>query len=377
MARVGEHRDASFRGRLADTLTDARTVLGGENTTFAGLGYSPVVTALDDAVAKISSELAVSRVKPTRMRELGALLHQVDGTRRELHEHRLRSYAQIDAELDSLQHSQSLKELLEKAPTALTRCCGVDESGLWSIRDGNVALISLHCSDDSNRATEIKEALSPIPLHAQLLETEVIRRRAGVLVLNARSDPRVDRVTDDRFGADAHVTVPIMPEGKVVGFFHGGCYPGNRLVDAFDFDAVGMFARGFGRVLERVVLRTRISQQREYFERMVVSEADFAARLADSKIALDDGGNVVPEGRVPPPLPPEARIRSLLTARELEVLELMAAGRTNREIATEFVVSVGTVKFHVKHILSKLNATNRAQAVSRYMRIAVAQRASF
>lgn len=54
-----------------------------------------------------------------------------------------------------------------------------------------------------------------------------------------------------------------------------------------------------------------------------------------------------------------------LSARELEVLGLLAAGAANREIARELFVSPHTVKKHVSHILDKLAAGNRTQAVSR------------
>jgi LuxR family maltose regulon positive regulatory protein len=54
-----------------------------------------------------------------------------------------------------------------------------------------------------------------------------------------------------------------------------------------------------------------------------------------------------------------------LSDRELEVLRLLAAGRSNPEIADELVVVVDTVKKHVSHILEKLGATNRTQAVAR------------
>jgi LuxR family transcriptional regulator, maltose regulon positive regulatory protein len=54
-----------------------------------------------------------------------------------------------------------------------------------------------------------------------------------------------------------------------------------------------------------------------------------------------------------------------LSDRELEVLELVAAGKANREIAEELVVALDTVKKHVTHILDKLGASNRTQAVTR------------
>src|SRR5499427_8461815 len=54
-----------------------------------------------------------------------------------------------------------------------------------------------------------------------------------------------------------------------------------------------------------------------------------------------------------------------LSARELEVLALLAAGKSNQQIADELVVVLDTVKKHVGHILGKLGAANRTQAVAR------------
>jgi LuxR family transcriptional regulator, maltose regulon positive regulatory protein len=54
-----------------------------------------------------------------------------------------------------------------------------------------------------------------------------------------------------------------------------------------------------------------------------------------------------------------------LSDREVQVLRLVAAGRSNREIAEELVVVLDTVKKHVGHILDKLGAVNRTQAVAR------------
>ena len=56
-------------------------------------------------------------------------------------------------------------------------------------------------------------------------------------------------------------------------------------------------------------------------------------------------------------------IRRDLTERELEVLRLLAHGRTNREIAAELVLSGETVKTHVGNILAKLHLAHRTQAV--------------
>jgi DNA-binding NarL/FixJ family response regulator len=60
---------------------------------------------------------------------------------------------------------------------------------------------------------------------------------------------------------------------------------------------------------------------------------------------------------------PVDRLPDDLTPREAEVLTLIAAGLSNREIAGELVVSDATVKTHVNHVFAKIGARDRAQAV--------------
>jgi DNA-binding NarL/FixJ family response regulator len=77
-------------------------------------------------------------------------------------------------------------------------------------------------------------------------------------------------------------------------------------------------------------------------------------RLLDKFVDLlpDPGAN----GRLDATLEP-------LTDREREVFEMIASGRSNREIAQKLFLSEGTVKVHVGHILSKLGLRDRVQAV--------------
>jgi DNA-binding NarL/FixJ family response regulator len=64
-----------------------------------------------------------------------------------------------------------------------------------------------------------------------------------------------------------------------------------------------------------------------------------------------------------PPLP------NPLTPRELEVLRLVAQGKTNRAISEQLVITAGTVKLHVEHIIAKLGVSDRTQAAVRAIQL--------
>ena len=60
-----------------------------------------------------------------------------------------------------------------------------------------------------------------------------------------------------------------------------------------------------------------------------------------------------------------------LSKRELDVLKCLAKGMTSAQIASELFISENTVKTHVRHILEKLEAANRAEAVSRAIQLGI------
>jgi DNA-binding NarL/FixJ family response regulator len=86
--------------------------------------------------------------------------------------------------------------------------------------------------------------------------------------------------------------------------------------------------------------------------------------LEAARATFEELGAATDLARVESLLSGRSRDRHGLTPRELEVLRLVAAGRTNKEIADELVVSARTVDRHVSNIFAKLGVPSRAAATS-------------
>lgn len=101
--------------------------------------------------------------------------------------------------------------------------------------------------------------------------------------------------------------------------------------------------------------------------RGVVSRRTSGSRLSRALDAILEGLLVIDEDLAEDALrPPQRPLGSneTLTPRELEVLELLASGLSNKEIAERLGVSFHTVKFHVNSILGKLGASSRTEVVA-------------
>jgi DNA-binding NarL/FixJ family response regulator len=116
------------------------------------------------------------------------------------------------------------------------------------------------------------------------------------------------------------------------------------------FEALKAGAAGY--LLKDASQREVVTAIRQVLRGESLLNQDLATQLL-RRLAGEAGGGSRPR-------PPER-----LTPRELDVLRLLAQGQTNREIAKSLVVSVGTVKVHVEHIIAKLGVSDRTQAAVR------------
>jgi DNA-binding NarL/FixJ family response regulator len=118
-------------------------------------------------------------------------------------------------------------------------------------------------------------------------------------------------------------------------------------LDEYVYDALSAGASGF--LLKDVTAETLFEAVRVVARGDALLTPNVTRRLIDEFV------------RVRPRVQPD-RV-SALTAREIDVLRLIAAGRSNAEIGAELYVSSETVKTHVSRILAKLDARDRTQAV--------------
>lgn len=100
--------------------------------------------------------------------------------------------------------------------------------------------------------------------------------------------------------------------------------------------------------------------------RGVLAKSATAPEIRDAIAAVHLGPGSAPGGTLRRVLRDDRPLSAPggLTPRELEVLELIAAGGSNAEIATRLVVTQATVKTHVNNIFAKLDLRDRAQAVA-------------
>jgi two-component system, NarL family, response regulator YdfI len=96
--------------------------------------------------------------------------------------------------------------------------------------------------------------------------------------------------------------------------------------------------------------------------------ADATADQIVSAVHAASAGLIALDASLIPESESSGELLEELTSRETEVLQLLAEGFANREIANRLEISEHTIKFHIRSILGKLNASTRTEAVTRGFR---------
>jgi DNA-binding CsgD family transcriptional regulator len=285
-----------------------------------------------------------------------------------------RALSRVHAALGRLRGVASVDQLMDLAPAELCRC-GFDRVMISRIQGSHAVPQVIHIPADPDWALELQELTDTLRITLDHLtpETEMLRRPGPLLIADAQLDARVVPAMREATGTRSYVAAPIMPQGRVVGFLHADCFVSQRLLDEFDRDLLWTFAQGFGHAWERAVLLERLRTLRQDVRRghsSVLTVMDEFCEAGVEIAQVDPGDHAVMNSAAAMFVAADAGVETLLTRRELEVVGLMATGDSNATIADKLFVSEETVKSHVKHILRKLRAKNRAEAVSRYVRLA-------
>jgi LuxR family transcriptional regulator, regulator of acetate metabolism len=293
---------------------------------------------------------------------------------------RFEALERVQAAIGELREVTSPRELLARAPAALCAGSEFDRAIVSLVKGGRMVAEAAWFAGAGRAAAATLSELqaNPLRLEHTLIETELLRRRRATIVLDAHVHPRVDRRTAELMGWRSYAAAPIVVGSQVAGVLHADRGPDQPL-DVLDRDVLWEFATGLAQSYESATLRRTLRDERDQMRELLEWLRVRSTELTDAPVTLAAGWDTPPAP--PVALPEQAAggagagrddrvvFEGLLTRRELDVLRLMAEGASNRAIADALVISSGTVKFHAGSILRKLRAANRAEAVTRYLRL--------
>jgi DNA-binding CsgD family transcriptional regulator len=351
LLELDEHYPASASGSLAI----AASLLAGISST---------------ALSSVEQLDKRNRAKASRLTSISLrALELSDAVHSRIAAQRGKRYAQMRQGLDRLRRVANSAALLDRVCAEVVECCGFPRAMLTRVEGDWWLPWMAYFSDDRELEQRFVEWMNTKRFRADLGRNLLAVRPVVVrdAVAHARGFAPMIEFSKTR----SYVAAPISPAGRLVGVLYGDPGPEGRPVDEIDRDILSAFADDFGLIYARVVLVERMRAQRDRIDEAFDFAENMMSSLANAEIELAR----TPEGRLPadgdePELgaaSPPAAIEELLTSREAEVLAMMVRGASNATIAEQLIIKEGTVKSHVKHILRKLDAVNRAEAISKYM----------
>ena len=277
-----------------------------------------------------------------------------------LHDTAMRGQRLADcaAGLSRLRGMPSSTALVDNACEELVLRCGFHRAVLSKVESRSWKPLILHDRGDSTATSWFSDWIGQrVPLIDTAPEAEMLSRRRPSLVYDTSDAPVYRPLIVAAGQSRSYVVAPLVLGDDVIGFLHTDHHPLPRRVDEADRDVLWAFADGFSHIYERAVLLERLRTQRDSVRELFFGAVDRIDDLCESGVEsarafADNDSGAGGAGAVE------------LTEREAEVFELMVTGATNQAIADRLVITEGTVKSHVKHILRKYGAVNRAQAIA-------------
>lgn len=260
---------------------------------------------------------------------------------------------EIHRALGRLRRCPTRRELLDRIHAEVAHSCGFSRVMLSTVRG-------------SRWIPPASTWPAEIPLAATMWETEMVRRRTPILVTDPGHSPRAFADLVAATGTTSYVAAPIAPSRSVIGLLHADRHGQDPAVNEADRDALWLFAENVGLLIERATLSERLDQERRRLNALLRQSATGLDTLCEAGIELGDETPAAARAPGMPGISAAPRRDALLTERERQVLDLVATGATNREVAAVLSLSGDTVKTHISHVLHKLRVTTRAEAAARY-----------
>ncbi len=370
---VDEVRSADLDGRLSALGARLRLLLGSRLGDEAARVLFDELGDLLHCVVEASANRLVDPVQASELtRAANALQCELRDAVVEAH---ARTFGRINDGLASLAGIVSPAELVERAPALLCEVGEFDRAMISVVRGSTWVPAAVHVAagagDEVNVGLVAGLRTLEIPLTSGLIETEMLRRRTSVLVDGTAVARHTFRVLAALSRSRAYVAAPIVIGNHVAGFLHADAYSSARLLTAADRVALQTFADLFGLLYERAAMAERLVRQQEAIRAALSSAASRVAELGPQvgQLMRADAHAAEDWSHTQAQRTGDLREAGTLTSREWKILGMLATGATNGQIAAALVVSESTVKSHVKRILHKLPAANRAEAVYRYTQL--------
>ncbi len=383
-AEVGSTRHVPLGRRVVATLESARSILHTDRIPDEDLqrirdgDRHAALRQVEQTTTAAVSSLASGPSRTVRVLSVQQLLAELHSLWYEIQQDLLtRQIGMMDGvreALHRLRSAETMPQIIDRVAVEACRSCGVDRCVLMVLRDGRLLPDGVHFGRDPSgqeQWTAYVRAHAP-EIDPRDPEVQLLRRHAAILVSDPASSRGIGDVADAA-QSTGYVGAPVMVGGSLIGALFADRTFSDETVDLVARDVIGLFAEGFGYALERTMLLGRLRDQIGKVQEMMAEANTTIDEMFEAGMSMqrdESTGEVDIVGRGPVmPSSDASRLMGLLTRRELEVIDLMARGASNPEIANELVISEHTVKSHVKHILNKTRAHNRVQAVSCYMRL--------
>lgn len=276
--------------------------------------------------------------------------------------------AECSAGLHRLRAVPSTSDLLNRLCEDVARRCGFRRVVLSRVEAGTWNPWKAYLGEGDESDSWFTDWIDRrIPFDEQAPEARLLTDHRPAIVYDTECTPVYRPIIVESGRSRSYVVSALALDNSVVGLLHADHFPVPSRIDEIDRDVLWAFTEGVGYIYERTLLMERLRTQRDQIREILSSTVTTMDELCES--GMSSAGRVDPDPAEADSSAEFDSRRGLVplaefTSREQEVFTLMAAGATNNDIAESLVITEGTVKSHVKHILRKLGATNRSQAIA-------------